>query len=175
MEIAHIQKNGYFIVKEMVVFLRKKKTKNSNKITMLLEMVADYNKKGGALFLFCDNFPFVLEANLLLTEYLNFEEGKINFEMKGSYNDEIPEKRFIFEKDSQNNENGFFISEHFLGSSGKEDRLSLRIGLNKFNEGITLLYAETFDNSENYKPFTDFVYLTDPKIEDHLYYIMIQK
>ena len=46
---------------------------NSNKITMLLEMVADYNKKGGALFLFCDNFPFVLEANLLLTEYLNFE------------------------------------------------------------------------------------------------------
>ena len=52
-------------------------------------------------------------------------------------------KRFIFEKDSQKNENGFFTSEHFLESPGKAERLSLRIGLNKFSEGITLSYAET--------------------------------
>ena len=83
--------------------------------------------------------------------------------MKGSYNNEIPEKRFIFEKGSQNNGNGFFTSEHFLESPGKAERLSLRIGLNKFSEGITLSYAETFDKSENYKPFTPFAYLTDPK------------
>ena len=30
-----------------------------------------------------------------------------------------------------------------------------------FNEGITLSYAKTYDNSENYEPFNAFAYLTD--------------
>ena len=64
---------------------QKAEDKDSNKIGTFLEMVSDFNKKGGALFLFCDNYPFVLEANLLLKEYLQFEEGKVNFEMKGNY------------------------------------------------------------------------------------------
>ena len=126
--------------------------------------MAQYNENGGALFLFCDNYPFVLEANLLLTEYIKFEEGKVNFEMKGSYNNKNPQERYIFEKGSQKNKNGFFKSDHFLESPGKADiRLSLRIGLNRFSEGITLSYAETFDKSENYFPFTPFAYLTDPE------------
>ena len=140
----------------------KAEDKDPNKITIFLEVVADFNKKGGALFLFCDNYPFVLEANLLLKQYIKFEEGKINFEMKGSYNNEDPEERFIYVKGAQKAKNGFFKSENFLESPGKAERLSLRIGLNKFSEGITLSYAETFDNSENYTPFTPFAYLSHP-------------
>ena len=135
----------------------KAEDKDSNKITTFLEMVADFNKKGGALFLFCDNYPYVLEANLLLKEYIKFEEGNIKFEMRGNYNNEIPEKRFIYEE-SQNSKNGFFRKEHFLPSPGKADRLSLRIGLSRFSEGITLSYAETSDNSEDYEPFIPFAY-----------------
>ena len=56
-----------------------------------------------------------------------------------------------------------FENEQFLESLGETDRLSLRIGLNRFSEGITLSYAETFDNSENYTPFKPFAYLTDSK------------
>ena len=141
----------------------KAKDKDPNKITTFLKMVADFNKNGGALFLFCDNYPFVLEANLLLKEYIQFKGEKINFEMKGNYNNENPEERFIYEKEDNNSKNGFFQPEHFLESPGKAHiRLSLRIGLNKFSEGITLSYAETFDNSEDYRPFTPFAYLTDP-------------
>ena len=70
----------------------KAEDKDPNKITIFLEMVADFNKKGGALFLFCDNYPWVLEANLLLKEYLKLEEGNNKFEMKGSYNKE-PESK----------------------------------------------------------------------------------
>ena len=138
--------------------------KDPNKITMFLEMVADFNKKGGALFLFCDNYPFVLEANLLLKEYIKFEEGNVNFEMKGSYNNNNEQNRFIYEKGSEKmNGNGFFQPDHFLKVPGKADkRYSLRIGLNKFSEGITLSYAETPNNSEDYSPFTPFAYLTDP-------------
>ena len=140
----------------------KAKDKNSNKIITFLEIVSEYNKNGGALFLFCDNYPYVLEANLLLTEYLKLEEGKVNFQMKGNYNNKNPLERFIYVEGSQKSENGFFTSAQFLKSPGEADRLSLRIGLNKFSEGITLSYAETFDNSENYSPFTPFAYLTDP-------------
>ena len=140
----------------------KAEDKDSNKIIKFLKIVAEFNKKGGALFLFCDNYPFVLETNLLLKQYLEFEEGKVNFEMKGNYNNDNPEERFIYVKGKQKNKNGYFQPEHFYESPGEADRLSLRIGLNKFSEGITLSYAETFDNSENYKPFTPFAYLSDP-------------
>ena len=79
------------------------------------------------------------------------------------FNNEIPEKRFIYEEESQNSKNGFFRKEHFLSSPGKADTLSLRIGLSSFSEGITLSYAETSDNSEDYKPFIPFTYFTDPQ------------
>ena len=162
--------NGYCPYSETWIFCsrgngslpEKAKDKDSNKITTFLEIVSEYNKNGGALFLFCDNYPYVLEANLLLKEYLKLEEGNVNFQMKGNYNNKNPLERFIYVEGSQKSENGFFTSEQFLKSPGKADRLSLRIGLNKFSEGITLSYAETFDNSENYSPFTPFAYLTDP-------------
>ena len=138
--------------------------KDPNLISIFLEMVANFNKNGGALFLFCDNYPYVLEANLLLKEYIQFEEGNINFEMKGSYNNENPKERYIFVKGTKNVINGYFQPDHFLKCPGKaKKRLSLRIGLNTFSEGITLSYAETFDKSENYRPFTPFAYLSDPE------------
>ena len=142
----------------------KAEDKDSNKISQFLEMVADFNSKGGALFLFCDNYPYVLEANLLLKEYIKFDEGKINFEMKGSYNNENPDERFIYQKGTKDIKYGYFQPDHFLKSPGKaERRLSLRIGLYTFSEGITLSYAQTFDNSENYNPFIPFAYLSDPE------------
>ena len=142
----------------------KAEDKDSNKITTFLEMVADFNKKGGALFLFSDNYPYVLETNLLLKEYIHFEDDqKINFEMKGSYNNEIEKNRFIFEEGTKDIKNGFFSREHFLKCPGKAPkRFSLRIGLHTFSEGITLSYAEKIDNSKDYSPFTPFAYLTDP-------------
>ena len=107
----------------------KAEDKDPNKITMFLEMVADFNQKGGALFLFCDNYPWVLEANLLLKEYIKFEEGKVNFEMKGCYNNKREKERFIYEKGKQNLEkgeqirvNGYFQPDHFLKVPGKADR-----------------------------------------------------
>ena len=141
----------------------KAKDKDSNKIDIFLQMVADFNKNGGALFLFSDNYPFVLETNLLLKEYIQFKEGKINFEMKGNYNNEDPVKRFIFKKGTKNTINGYFQPEEYIPSPGKGERLSLRVGLNTFSEGITLSYAETFDNSEDYRPFTPFAFLSDEK------------
>ena len=39
---------------------------------MFLKIIAEYNEKGGGLFLFCDNYPYVLEINLLLTEYIKW-------------------------------------------------------------------------------------------------------
>ena len=141
----------------------KAEDKDSSKITTFLEMVSDFNKKGGALLLFCDNYPFVLEANLLLKEYIKFEEGEINFEMKGSYNNENEEGKFIYVKGTKGIKNGYFEPDNLLKSPGKASRrLSLRIGLKTFSEGVTLSYAETFDNSENYRPFTPFAYLSDP-------------
>jgi len=126
-------------------------------------MVADFNKKGGALFLFSDNYPFVLETNLLLKEYL-FKEGEINFEMKGSYNNKDPKGRFIFEEGTKDVKNGYFQHEHFLPCPGKANiRLSLRIGLHTFSEGITLSYAEKIDNNKDYSPFVPFAYLSDPE------------
>ena len=66
----------------------------------------------------------------------------------------IQKKRFIIVKGIKNVENGYFQTEHFLSCPGKSiKKLSLRIGLNIFSEGILLSYEETFDKSEDYRPF----------------------
>ena len=84
--------------------------------------------------------------------------------MTGNYNNTNAQERYIYEKGKQKSKNGFFTPEHFLEPPGKaKERLSLRIGLNKFSEGITLSYAETSDGSENYTPFEPFAYLTNPE------------
>ena len=45
---------------------------------------------------------------------------------------------------------------------GEEDRLSMRVGLKVFNEGITLSYAYSLDqNKKNYSPFKVFACLSD--------------
>ena len=144
----------------------KAEDKDNNKITPFLEMVADFNKKGGALFLFCDNYPYVLETNLLLKEYIQFENGqKVNFEMNGFYNNKELKKedRFIYEEGTKEVKNGVFKNEHFLKCPGEAPkRFSLRIGLHTFSEGVTLSWAEKIDKSKDYSPFTPFAYLTDP-------------
>ena len=160
-------------------------TKDKNKETIIpfLKTISEYNIKGGALLLFCDNEPFTFETNLLLKEYLKFEEIekiKINFEMKGKYNAPNLEDKMIRVYDGKNNKKcGTFSEEIFYGKPGKRERLSLRLGLVEFNEGITLSYAQTFDNSNNYYPFIPFAYLSkkdeekpfilyyDPKIKEN--------
>eukprot|EP00833_Pecoramyces_ruminatium_P015995 jgi/Orpsp1_1/1190027/evm.model.d7180000076217.1 len=62
--------------------------------------------------------------------------------------------------------NGKFKSDIKLPYPGEcKDRISLRPGLVKFSEGITLSYAECSDKVEDYSPFIPFAYLTDASKE----------
>jgi len=143
------------------------KEDNEKQIIPFLETVSAFNKNGGALLLFCDNEPFVLEANLLLNEYLNFEEtknGKANFKMGGNYIRNRSIDSNIYVEGSRKNCNGkigTFSNIDFLSSPGTKQRYSLRIGIEKFFEGETLSYAKKIDVKSNYEPFTPFAYLTD--------------
>ena len=151
------------------------KEDNEKYIVPFLETVSDFNKKGGSLLLFCDNEPFVLETNLLLTKYLKFQgnnikEGSANFKMGGNYFNESAQKESFMIKELNNINNdksGKFETAQFLKIGKKEEKInilkrySLRYGITEFHEGITLSYAKTFDNSNNYSPFRPFAYLTD--------------
>ena len=157
-------------------------TKEDNEYDLIpfLETVSEFNRKGGALALFCDNEPFVLEANLLLKKYLQLKN--INFEMKGNYLG----KKDVVDKtigELNTNKNDKFSPEETLEPIGNDKsitRKSLRIGLVKFYEGITLSYAQKIDQSKNYEPFTPFAFTDsnhgekpfilfyDPKIEEDL-------
>ena len=139
--------------------------KDTNKIIPFLKTISTFNKNGGGLFLFCDNEPFTFEANLLLTEYLQFEgveNGKAKFVMKGSYNEKNIEKKFIVVNNSSEIKPGTFDSKIKIDCPGEyTERLSLRPGLIKFSEGITLSYAVNENGNDDYTPFTPFAYLTD--------------
>ena len=148
-----------------------------NKIIPFLETVSEYNRRGGGLLLFCDNYPFVLETNLLLSKYLKFKEtpnGSANFKMVGFYNNKNLDasERIIKCKEGDENmklEVGRFSNKVVLENSpGQAGRLSLRVGIMLFNEGITLSYAESIkgvDENNNpikdYSPFTPFACLSD--------------
>ena len=144
-------------------------TKEDNKKELIpfLETVGEFNRKGGALLLFCDNEPFTLEANLLLSKYLKFEEIKregANFQMVGNYvRDPDIDKNIHLKK--QESKRATFNNDLLLPSPGKEEarRLALGVGVEKFFEGKTLSYAKANDNSDNFEPFTPFAYLTDNK------------
>jgi len=150
------------------------KDKDTNKIIPFLQCVTEFNNNGGGLLLFCDNEPFTFEANILLSEYLNFEDNNGNkvkpkFTMKGNYDQPDINKKYIKAMDPNNNnksKNGKFKSETTLPSPGINDiRMSLRPGLIEFSEGKTLSYAECENGSEDYSPFTVFAYLTDTSKE----------
>jgi len=134
---------------------------NEKDLISFLETVSEFNRKGGSLAIFCDNEPFVLEANLLLTEYLEFNDMKsANFIMKGNYlgKKDVVDKTIL--KDFDDKKNDFFSPLTTLDPIGNTSitRKSLRIGLIKFNEGITLSYAEKIDKNKNYEPFTPFAF-----------------
>ncbi|KAG4092785.1 hypothetical protein H8356DRAFT_1049181 [Neocallimastix lanati (nom. inval.)] len=148
--------------------------KDSNKIIPFFKCITEFNNNGGGLLLFSDNEPFTLETNILLLEYLKFEDEYGNtirpkFSMKGNYNQPDPDKKYIVSLNPNNvdeNKNGKFKYDTKLPPPGEcKDRISLRPGLIKFSEGITLSYAETIDSSEDYSPFTPFAYLTDTSKE----------
>ncbi|ORX59905.1 hypothetical protein BCR36DRAFT_408277 [Piromyces finnis] len=146
--------------------------KDNNKIIPFFECITSFNNNGGGLLLFCDNEPYTLEANILLSEYLKFENEyghnvKPQFSMKGNYNQPDFEKKNITSLEpNDTRKNGRFKSDVMLPSPGKcKDRMSLRTGLIKFNEGITLSYAEFTGDSKTYSPFTPFAYLSDESNE----------
>ena len=146
------------------------KKDNEKELIPFLETVGEYNRKGGALLLFCDNEPFTFEANLLLSKYLNFEEVNrvgANFIMSGNYvrNPNIDKYIKVRNDSSSDSKRATFDSKELLFPPGKGEikRLSLRVGMKYFNEGITLSYAKTYDNSNNYEPFSAFAYSTDDK------------
>ena len=153
------------------------KEDNENYLIPFLKTISDFNQKGGALLLFCDNEPFVLETNLLLTKYLQFQgkdikEGSANFKMGGNYFNESKEKEnFMIRELSENagDKNGKFEATEYLKIGNEEKniipRYSLRIGIKEFHEGITLSYAKTLNNTKNYAPFQPFAYLTDKNQE----------
>ncbi|KAG4105393.1 hypothetical protein H8356DRAFT_1027608 [Neocallimastix lanati (nom. inval.)] len=148
--------------------------KDSNKIIPFLKCITEFNNNGGGLLLFSDNEPFTLETNILLSEYLNFEDEngikiKPKFEMKGNYNEPDLNKKYIVSMEPNNKNKkkyGKFKYDIKLPPPGKcRDRLSLRPGLVRFSEGITLSYAECSNGIEDYSPFTPFAYLTDKSKE----------
>lgn len=147
-------------------------TKNDNEKELIsfLEAIAEFNKKGGALLLFCDNEPFTFEANLLLSKYLKFDEinkEDANFKMGGNYVRKSGIDPNIYVRKDSGSKNASFASTNLLPLPGNKNtkRLSLRVGIEFFNEGITLSYAKTKDNSNNYEPFIPIAYLTDKKKE----------
>ena len=90
--------------------------------------------------------------------------------MGGNYFNESAQKESFMIKELNNINNdksGKFETAQFLKIGKKEEKInilkrySLRYGITEFHEGITLSYAKTFDNSNNYSPFRPFAYLTD--------------
>ena len=147
------------------IAIQVKKEDNEIQLIPFLETVASFNKSGGALLLFCDNEPFVLEANLLLNKYLHFEEtknGSANFKMGGNYmrKKEVNSNISIY-KDEYKTKCGTYEKKELLETPGSAKRYSLRIGIEQFFEGETLSYAKKIDNNSNYEPFSPFAYLTD--------------
>ena len=147
------------------------KEDNEKEIIPFLETVSEFNRKGGALLLFCYNEPYVLEANLLLNKYLKFEKDEwesesANFYMGGNYVRNKNKSGYIYPKKKEDKNNyGKFVSEEYIKSPGKHKRYSLRIGVRRFEEGINLSYAKKFQVDKGYEPFTPFAYLTDEKEE----------
>ena len=150
------------------------KEDNEKQIIPFLETIAEYNKKGGALLLFCDNEPFVLETNLLLTKYLEFEKYEkksVNFEMKGNYiiNKKETKNDIIYrlnkDEKPQNKGGRFIFEEKFIESPGKRPRFSITRGFVKFHEGKTLSYAKKIDESKEIELFTEVAYLSDKNSE----------
>eukprot|EP00833_Pecoramyces_ruminatium_P013647 jgi/Orpsp1_1/1187679/evm.model.d7180000059405.1 len=148
--------------------------KDSNKIIPFFKCIKEFNNNGGGLLLFCDNEPYTLETNILISEYLNLEdefgfEIKPEFKMGGNYNQPDFNKKYIVSMNSNNrdrNKNGTFKNEIKLPPPGKcIDRISLRAGLVRFSEGITLSYAKCRKKIKDYSPFIPFAYLTDTKKE----------
>lgn len=133
------------------------------------------------MLIFCDNYQFVLETNLLPSKYLKFKEThdeSAKFKMADFYNNknlDISERTI---KSNEGNDNMELEVENFnnkfvlINSPGQTGRLSLRVGIILFNEGITLSYADSFEGKDNnnkikdYSPFTQFSCLsnkTEPK------------
>ena len=93
--------------------------------------------------------------------------------MKGSYNEKNIEKKFIVVNNSSEIKPGTFDSKIKIDCPGEyTERLSLRPGLIKFSEGITLSYAVNENGNDDYTQFTPFAKVINQNL---LYYIMILK
>ena len=140
------------------------KEDNEKEIIPFLETIAEYNQKGGALFLFCDNFPFVLETNLLLTKYLDFkkyEKVDVNFEMKGNYIRNKNSDGIIYRMNENEKLNAKFDNKTTIETPRKRKRYFPAIGVFKFYEGITLSYAEKIKKENEIELFKPIAYLSD--------------
>ena len=115
-----------------------------------------------------NNFPFVLETNLLLTEYLQFkkyEDKDVNFKMTGNYinkDTEINEKGKIYRmNENEIKKSGKFINEYTIETPRNKLRFFPTVGVIVFNEGITLSYAERIDKTKEIELFKPIAYLSD--------------
>jgi hypothetical protein len=146
--------------------------KDVNKIVPFLNAVNDFRMAGGSLLLFCDNVPYLFEANYLLANYLTFSQDGRNArtnvrfgglpcerEDRSKFSGWIGKKQ-IFVAATESPACQRFTPKVQLPEPGKcQQRLSLRPGLVNFYEGNTISYAvnpsgEPITNENDLWPFT---------------------
>jgi hypothetical protein len=157
------------------------KDKNVSKIVPFLEAVRDFWMLGGGLFCFFDNEPFTFEGNYLLSRLMSFSDPKYptrkttNVRFGGKY----PGKGLISVGETNDPAHGRFLPEVLLPPIGQaENRTSLRPGLVKFFEGITIAHAEdeshkVLTTEDELWPFKPFAWTTEGGSYPHpfiLYY-----
>ena len=110
---------------------------NSNLVGQFIEVIIKFWKNGGALLFWCDNYPFVYEANLFLKKAeFPGEYPKSNIRFVGNH---IGQK--IMKDGNINKKCGVFNNKrHF--SNGKIQRFSLGHNLKNIFEGTTVSYAK---------------------------------
>lgn len=108
-------------------------------------MIIKFWKNGGALLFWCDNYPFVYEANLFLKKAeFPGEYPKSNIRFVGNHTG----KEIMEEGNINLTKCGIFNNKRYF-TNGKIQRFSLAHNLKKIFEGTTVSYAKVKkDNQE---------------------------
>jgi hypothetical protein len=153
--------------------------KDVNKIVPFMNAVNDFRTGGGALLLFCDNVPYIFEANYLLGNYLTFSHpggsGRTNLRFGGlsctgasgsQFNGWIGKQQISVAATESPARQGFTPKVELPAPGKCNRRLSLRPGLVKFYEGNTISYAvnpsgQPITSESDLWPFTPFAWTSE--------------
>ncbi|KAA6402261.1 MAG: hypothetical protein EZS28_002207, partial [Streblomastix strix] len=149
------------------------KDKDTNKIVPFLEVVADFWRNGGGLFLFCDNHPYNFEANYLLKNHFIFSHGGRRgvsaVRLGGNY---LGKKQIVVAPTEAALQGHFNPILHLDAPGPAKQRLTLRPGLIKFSEGNTISFAvddkdQPLTTAEQLWPFTPFAWTSENVTPPH--------